>query len=125
MRSPFNLMPMSGDSASDVMRTFDGQGEALRSDAPDARSALMRRALRPHIGGHSTYEAIDPESLCLGMEEAAHVAQSLGPDRVLEAMGNPRLSERRAMQEHLMETLVPNAAPTGPVFQPATPSFSR
>lgn len=126
MRAPFTLMPMSGDNPSDVMRTFDGQGEALRAEAPDARSALMRRSLRPHIGGHSTYEAIDPESLCLGMEEAAHVTQSLGPDRVLEAMSSPRVSDRLAMQQHLMETLLPSAAPSGPVFQPtAGPAFSR
>ena len=115
--APFLLVPLSGDQPSDVLQNFDGHSKSILND-PQACQGALRSGIRPFINNPSPYEAQMPaESTGLALEAAAREGQRLGLSEVAQALTEPSVRHRQALEAHLADTL----APAGP--EPAQPGL--
>lgn len=115
----FVLVPTVGESAQDILRDFDGQGEQIRNDA-QACFINLRRGNRPFLEPGSTYEPIaTADESPLALQAAAREAQRVGFDKLAQVVTSDDVRHRQEMTEFLASSLAPegpapSARPSGP-----------
>lgn len=118
MKLAYRLVPFIGDTDRDILRRFDGQSDAVLTNAAACQESL-ERGLEGWVSSPSPYEALPgPEQTCVAAQAAARQAQQLGLAGLAQAFTEPQVAMRRALEASLATTIAPSFSPPSPRPQP-------